>query len=69
VQVCKLADVLDNLLDLEALPPERRGQSARRAQYYFDVLRHVAAEEARRPIALVGDVLRHVRQALDQRGA
>lgn len=46
VQVCKLADVFDNLMDLENLRPERRQRSLRNARRYLDVLRSNLQEPA-----------------------
>src|SRR5437660_5545765 len=38
VQACKLADVFDNLMDVPQLPPDRRGQSLKRAAHYLQAL-------------------------------
>lgn len=44
VQVCKLADVYDNLLDSGSLPPARLEQMLRKARRYLDAFR--GAKEA-----------------------
>jgi guanosine-3',5'-bis(diphosphate) 3'-pyrophosphohydrolase len=61
VQVCKLADMYDNLSDLLNLPPERRARSVQRAEQYFAALSKVAAPEAQKPIALVAQLLAKAR--------
>ena len=61
VQVCKLADLYDNLIDLPQLPAERRAHSVERAQQYFAALRHSGAAEAAKPIALVEKLLADAR--------
>ncbi len=57
VQVCKLADIFDNLMDVQNLPADRRAHQLKRAEQYFVELRHLAAPEAQRPIALVEQLL------------
>jgi guanosine-3',5'-bis(diphosphate) 3'-pyrophosphohydrolase len=47
VQVCKLADVFDNLLDMGHLPRERRPDALRKKQRYLDALRSGLKPEAR----------------------
>lgn len=45
VQVCKLADVYDNLLDSHHFPPEKRTKVFDRSRFYLDALEpHLAAE-------------------------
>lgn len=39
VQVCKLADVFDNLMDLPRMPPDRRARSLRNAHRYLHALK------------------------------
>ena len=53
VQVCKLADVFDNLMDVKHLPSDRRAQAIQRYEHYFAELRDVATPEAKKAIALV----------------
>ena len=64
VQVCKLADIFDNLMDIERLPADRRTHSLKRADQYFAELRHLAAPEAKKPLALVEQLLAEVRAKL-----
>jgi (p)ppGpp synthase/HD superfamily hydrolase len=62
VQVCKLADIFDNLMDSpHVLQMERRAQSLRRAEQYFAELRHLAAPEAKKPIELVQRLIEEMR--------
>jgi len=39
VQVCKLADIYDNLLDSPAVSPQRMEQTLRKARQYLDAMR------------------------------
>jgi guanosine-3',5'-bis(diphosphate) 3'-pyrophosphohydrolase len=57
VQVCKLADVFDNLLDLPQLPAERRKHSLARARNYLEALERSAHVEARQALAVVKGLL------------
>ncbi len=57
VQACKLADVYDNLMDSSNLPRERRAKVLHRSESYFEALRQSHAEELRRPLALVAELL------------
>jgi guanosine-3',5'-bis(diphosphate) 3'-pyrophosphohydrolase len=52
VQVCKLADVYDNLSDLPTMPAEKRQQSLKRTKMYLEALQQVGREELRRPLEL-----------------
>jgi len=61
VQVCKLADIFDNLMDIPHLPAERRGHAIARAEQYLAALRHVTAPEVKAPIALVEQLLAEVK--------
>jgi guanosine-3',5'-bis(diphosphate) 3'-pyrophosphohydrolase len=61
VQVCKLADVLDNLLDISGLPSERRAHHLERATMYYEGLRQGAAPELRQAFALVAQALEQAR--------
>jgi guanosine-3',5'-bis(diphosphate) 3'-pyrophosphohydrolase len=60
VQVCKLADVFDNLMDTAHLPAEKQAQTLKRSEQYFAELSAHAAPEMKKPIELVrklmGDV-------------
>ncbi|HYV38790.1 MAG TPA: HD domain-containing protein [Gemmataceae bacterium] len=57
VQVCKLADVYDNLLDSVNLPAEKRPHSRERAKSYVASLEASALPQTQRPLALVKDLL------------
>ncbi len=46
VQVCKLADVFDNLLDMGYLPPEKRRDALGKKKRYLDALRSDLKPEA-----------------------
>ena len=56
VQVCKLADIHDNLLDSPGFPPDRRAKTLRRSREYLEVLTH-PDERVRRAYAVVERVL------------
>jgi guanosine-3',5'-bis(diphosphate) 3'-pyrophosphohydrolase len=60
VQVCKLADVYDNLLDSANLPVERRGHARDRARSYILALEASAHAETQQPLALVKQLLASV---------
>jgi guanosine-3',5'-bis(diphosphate) 3'-pyrophosphohydrolase len=53
VQVCKCADLFDNLLDLEYLPPDQRPDALRRKRRYHDALCSNLKEQARGPWEIV----------------
>lgn len=61
VQVCKLADLFDNLSDIAALPTQHQAHALQRAGQYFAVLRHLPAPEAKKPIAIVEALLGEMR--------
>ena|SRR5947209_7254596 len=61
VQVCKLADVYDNLQDTAGLPPERRKHSVARAQQYLEAVAGSKVPQMAQPLALVREQLRRVR--------
>jgi guanosine-3',5'-bis(diphosphate) 3'-pyrophosphohydrolase len=63
VQVCKLADVYDNLLDSAQLPSEHRGQSHERARSYILALEATADPQTQQPLALVKQLLASVLRA------
>ncbi len=52
VKACKLADVYDNLLDLDDLPVERRPGTLGRIKKYLDGLRVAAPAELKRALEL-----------------
>lgn len=64
VQVCKLADMFDNLTDIDVMPAERRKHSLSRAEQYFAALRQLDAPEAQQAIALVGALIEETRARL-----
>jgi hypothetical protein len=57
VQVCKLADVYDNLLDSVNLPAEKRPHSLGRARSYVEGLEASAVAQTKRPLELVKELL------------
>jgi (p)ppGpp synthase/HD superfamily hydrolase len=57
VQVCKLADIFDNLMDIAHLPSDRQAHTLKRAEQYFAKLRHLTAPEAKKSIALVQQLI------------
>jgi guanosine-3',5'-bis(diphosphate) 3'-pyrophosphohydrolase len=63
VQVCKLADVFDNLMDATHLSADRQARSVKRAEQYLAGLRHGAAPEMKKPIALVEQALKELHGA------
>jgi (p)ppGpp synthase/HD superfamily hydrolase len=63
VQICKLADLYDNLTDLPRQPADKQARSLKRYEQYFEELRPSAAPEAQKPIALVQALLDEVRRS------
>jgi guanosine-3',5'-bis(diphosphate) 3'-pyrophosphohydrolase len=61
VQVCKLGDVCDNLLDLDQMPTEKRSQSLNRARTYLEALRASLKPEAHAAYEMVAEVYRKAR--------
>lgn len=61
VQVCKLGDVCDNLLDLDQMPAEKRSQSLNRARTYLEALRPSLKPEAQAAYEMVSEVYRKAR--------
>ncbi len=57
VQICKLADIFDNLLDLASLPADRQLHTMQRARQYLQGLKGKLHPEVRRPFALVEQLL------------
>src|SRR5262249_3883051 len=57
VQVCKLADLFDNLMDLRQLPTDRQAKSLERYEHAFAALRDHAAPSAKQPIAILPQLL------------
>jgi len=69
VQVCKLADIFDNLMDSAHLPSDRRTHSRQRAEIYFSHLRQLPAPQAQKPIALVQALLEETPPEERERGS
>ena len=63
VQVCKLGDVCDNLLDLDQMPSEKRTQSLVRARTYLEALKPSLRPEARAAYDMVAELYRKTRSA------
>jgi (p)ppGpp synthase/HD superfamily hydrolase len=57
VQVCKLADIFDNLMDSIHMGPEQRRKVLHRARTYLAALEPALAEQARRPWQLVSGLV------------
>jgi guanosine-3',5'-bis(diphosphate) 3'-pyrophosphohydrolase len=57
VKVCKLADILDNLMDAVHMPPEKRQRSIKNAHRYLAALKSDLPAEARRPWEIVSGYL------------
>ena len=58
VKACKLADVYDNLSDLEALPTERRPQTLERTKHYLDGIAAATAPKLKGPLELTRQLWR-----------
>jgi (p)ppGpp synthase/HD superfamily hydrolase len=64
VQVCKLADICDNLTDRDTLPPDAKAHVLARMQAYVNALQAAAPHEnLSRPLALVNQLLAEVRSS------
>lgn len=64
VQVCKLADLYDNLTDLAKLPRDRQMHAFKRYEHYFSELCQTTAAEAKTPIALVRQLINQTKAAI-----
>jgi len=60
VQVCKLADIFDNLVDCRHLPPERQTTVRARAHSYLRALQTDLKPEARPYWDMVADLLKRI---------
>jgi (p)ppGpp synthase/HD superfamily hydrolase len=60
VQVCKLADVYDNLMDSAHTEPHQRARVLKRAHYYLDALKPNLQKQARRPWEMVLELLEQI---------
>lgn len=65
VQVCKLADVHDNLTDSEHLPT--RSRSVRRARAYLDALKSSLRPEAQGAFGIVDELLETLEKSITNR--
>jgi guanosine-3',5'-bis(diphosphate) 3'-pyrophosphohydrolase len=63
VQVCKLADVHDNLHDSACLPPEKRSRTLARSREYLEALHTNLKREAQEPFRIVDQVLSGLEKA------
>jgi guanosine-3',5'-bis(diphosphate) 3'-pyrophosphohydrolase len=61
VQVCKLADVFDNLMDLPHLPPAKRARTLHNAYRYLDALKTNLHEQAQKPWEIVKQLLEEMK--------
>ena len=57
VKVCKMADVLDNLIDAAGLPPASQVKRFKNAHRYLDAVKADLPEQARRPWHIVSELL------------
>lgn len=60
VQVCKLADVYDNVMDSAQADPRQRAHVLKRARFYLDALKPALLEPARRPWETVLELVKQV---------
>jgi (p)ppGpp synthase/HD superfamily hydrolase len=61
VKACKLADIFDNLMDLGKLASKDRPRILNRLEGYWSCLRADAHENLRRPLEMVGALLKELR--------
>ena len=64
VQVCKLADVYDNLSDSGQQPAEKKARTVERAERYFAALRNIKEPQAQKAIQLVESLLAETRKCM-----
>jgi guanosine-3',5'-bis(diphosphate) 3'-pyrophosphohydrolase len=62
VQVCKLADIFDNLMDVAHLRPEQRHRSFDNASRYLNALKTNLQEKAEKPWQIVAAFYEELRQ-------
>lgn len=60
VKAAKLADLLDNMLDSEALPADKKARSLTKYQGYFDSFRKWTEAELKRPLEIVAAALKSI---------
>jgi hypothetical protein len=63
VQVCKLADIFDNLLDANHSSPDQRAKSIQRSRDYLMALNAELKDQARKPFEIVSQLLAEVESA------
>jgi guanosine-3',5'-bis(diphosphate) 3'-pyrophosphohydrolase len=68
VQVCKLADLFDNILDTDTLPAERRLKDLRKKRQYLDALRSGLKPEALSAFETVSRLYEQTEGALTRGG-
>ncbi len=64
VQACKLADVVDNTLDMAAFPRDRQLNHLKNSERYYEALRDMPAPELQRPLAVVKQLIDEARARL-----
>lgn len=57
VKVCKLADLLDNMLDSPGLPPEKKKTALERYRQYWSVFKTWTEPELKKALEVVGEFL------------
>lgn len=60
VQVCKLADIFDNLMDSSHTSPDQRMKTIQRSRDYLTALNAELKDQARRPFEIVSQLLAEV---------
>ena len=66
VQVCKLADIYDNLLDSGSLPPQRLEHTLRRVRQYLDAFRSSQDPNVLKALVIVEKQWMEIAQRLSQ---
>jgi guanosine-3',5'-bis(diphosphate) 3'-pyrophosphohydrolase len=66
VKACKLADVFDNLTDMENLPAERRPHTLERTKLYLDGISAASSPKLKRPLELARQLWRERSQSVDK---
>ncbi len=62
VQVIKLADIFDNLVDSAHLPSDQRSRTMRRSQEYMDAIKPHLNEQAQRSYEVVAQLLSEIQK-------
>jgi guanosine-3',5'-bis(diphosphate) 3'-pyrophosphohydrolase len=68
VQVCKLADVFDNLMDMAQLPADKRARTFQNAYRYLDALKTNLREQAQKPWEIVKQLLEELQASTQEVG-